>query len=82
MSERELTPSERDAFLREHFGIDANGLIQERHFGGFVTGVKGREYRAHGHRNVRAISLRRPRTMAEILARIDELEAGATELWP
>jgi hypothetical protein len=83
--ERELTSAERAAFDREHgLAADASGLITERHSGGFVLSVGGRpagwEYRA-AHRALPPAPKRR-RTMAEIRARIDELEAGATELWP
>jgi hypothetical protein len=76
----------RSEFFRERFGVGPGQTIEERRHGGLVLGIGGhpagwlREYRA-AHRALPPAP-KRLRSMPEILARIDELEAGATELWP
>jgi hypothetical protein len=77
----------RTKFFREHFGVGPGQTIEERRkSGGLVLCIGGqpagwlREYRA-AHRALPPAPKRR-RSMPEIMARIDELEAGATELWP
>jgi hypothetical protein len=78
MSERELTPSERDAFMRQHFHVGASGLIEERKSGGCVVSVGGhpagwlREYRA----TYRALPAPQ---LAMMLARVDKLLAQCRE---
>jgi hypothetical protein len=77
----------RSKFFRERFGVGPGQTIEERKSSsGIVLGLNGhpagwlREFRA-AHR-VLPPAPKRGRTMAEILARIDELEAGATWLKP
>lgn len=83
--ERELSSAEREAFFRKHFQVDASGLVTEKRkvSGGFVQVARPHdlEYRA-AHLALPPAHRARRRTMAEILARIDELEAGATWLKP
>jgi hypothetical protein len=90
MSERQLSASERDAFFREHFRVDANGMVIEtrKHSGGYPVSIDGRpvrskaEYRA-AHRALppgpkRLSPAELDAWFASWRARIDELEAGAT----
>jgi hypothetical protein len=77
----------RTKFFRERFGVGPGQTIEERRkSGGLVLGIGGHPPAGCGSTAPRIVRFapapKRRRSMPEILARIDELEAGATELWP